>query len=258
LDTIITEALADLYSPSTVNISWARLQRSVSDLDTKLNQWRSDLNPGLLVPPNQKAAGLHPPSERMYLNLRFFGASMLINRPCLCDVHELNAAIPSQSEASRRIDMEAAIRCISAARGLLQLLPRDVNAVELYKSSPWWCVLHYLVQAGVILIMEISFDTPHIPAEIDTLITESAHVLRWLLALSTTSPTAQRAWVSLSRLLRLAIAKAGKDPGISALYISVNTSLPPLATPTAPIFRTQESSFLSGQVLEPWETPGSL
>jgi hypothetical protein len=194
----------------------------------------------------------------MYLSLRFFGASMLINRPCLCDVNELNAAIPSQSEASRRIDMEAAIRCISAARGLLQLLPGDVNAVELYNSSPWWCVLHYLIQAGVILIMEISFDTAHIPAEIDNLIIESARVLRWLLALSATSAAAQRAWVSLSRLLRLALAKAGKDPGISALYISVDTSLPPLATPTAPIFHTQESGFLPSQTLGPWETPETL
>src|SRR5204863_3850371 len=117
------------------------------------------------------------------------------------------------------------------ARGLLQLLPQNVNAVQLYDSSPWWCVLHYLIQAGVVLMIEISFDTPHLPAEIDTLITESAHVLRWLSALSATSVPAQRAWVSLSRLLQLALAKLGKEPGVLTLYMATDTSLPPLTTP---------------------------
>jgi hypothetical protein len=264
LDAIIAEAMADLYGSRAVNISWARLQNLVSDLDTKLNQWWCNLAPELLVPPNQIGIGLHPLSERMYLCLRFFGARMLINRPCLCEVREVNSAIPSPSETSSRMDAEAARRCISAARGLLQLLPQNVNSIELYNSSPWWCVLHYLIQAGVVLMMEILFNAPHMPAEIDILITESGIVLRWLSALSATSVPAQRAWVSLSRLLRLALAKAGKDPGILTLYMAPDASLPispsqspaaartPLSappfllssTPIAPIFHTPQSDFL--------------
>jgi len=96
------------------------------------------------------------------------------------------------------------------------------------------------------------------PAEIDTLITESAHVLRWLSALSTTSVPAQRAWVSLSRLLQLALAKLGKEPGVLTLYMATDTSLPPLTTPTAAIFHTQESEFLSDQSLGPWPTGDAL
>lgn len=219
LDTIMSEAHVALYSSRTVNRTWASVQQLVVDLDRKLNHWREDLAPGLLIHPESGNSQAHPLGERVYLSFRYYGASIFINRPSLCDPYELNMAIPSQSESSRRLDAEAAIRCISSARSLIQLLPANVDAMTFYRSMPWWCAIHYMIQACVILVMEISFTTSHAPMEIDNLIHDSALVLRWLSVLARTSASASRALTSLDRLLKLALRKAGKDSAGIFMYM---------------------------------------
>ncbi|WEW54832.1 hypothetical protein PRK78_000257 [Emydomyces testavorans] len=246
LDSIVSEALSALYSSSTVNRTWARVQQTVVDLDRKLAHWQSDLTPGLIISPEHDNIAITPLIERMYLSLRFLGARMLINRPSLCDIYELNAAIPSQSEASRRLDTDAAVRCISAARSLVQLLPAHFDAAEFYRSTPWWCALNYLIQAGVVLMMEISFDAQHIPAETDDIITESILVIRWLETLSATSDPARRACLSLNRLLKLALDKVGRHPGNNLPFPSDASSTPQTVPPTGLHFTGHESNFLSG------------
>ncbi|EFW20833.1 conserved hypothetical protein [Coccidioides posadasii str. Silveira] len=245
LDSIVNEALGALYSSSTVNQTWARVQKMVIDLNSKLIHWENDLSPGLLVSPKHDNIAGVPLAQRMYLSLRYLSAKMLINKPGLCDIYKLNAAIPSQSEASRQSDADAALRCLSAARNLVQLLPAHVDAVEFYRATPWWCALHYLIQAGVVLMTEVSFDMQHIPAEKENIIAESALVIRWLEALSITSDSAHRASLSLNRLLKLALEKAGKPAG-NTLPFSPDTSIPGASSPQMLPFNTQDPNFLSG------------
>ncbi|KLJ05967.1 hypothetical protein EMPG_10580 [Blastomyces silverae] len=234
LDIIIAEALEKLYSPSTVNRTWAVVQNLVLDLDKKLAQWRDDLPRGILDLSPASEEGLPPVDQRMYLNLRFYGACILINRPCLCEAQQLSDAIPSQSATSKRMDEDAAIRCLSAARKIITLLPQNIRPVELYLTTPWWCVLHYIVQAGTILVMELTMDVFHLANETENLIEESICVLRWLQALSATSSPARRAHVSLSRLLLLALAKVGKDNHHPAIqFMAEDTSVVPSTGPTS-------------------------
>ncbi|OJD22268.1 hypothetical protein ACJ73_06385 [Blastomyces percursus] len=235
LDLIIAEVLEELYSPSTVNRTWAVVQSLVLDLDKKLAQWKDDLPPEILDL-SPASEGVPPVDQRMYLNLRFYGACILINRPCLCEAQQLSDAIPYQSATSKRLDEDAAIRCLSAARNIINLLPQNIQPVELYLTTPWWCVIHYIVQAGTILVMELSMDVFHLPNETENLIEESTCVLRWLQALSVTSTPARRAHVSLSRLLLLAIIKLGKDNHHPAVqFMAEDTSVVPLPSPTGEI-----------------------
>ncbi|PGG97229.1 hypothetical protein GX51_07428 [Blastomyces parvus] len=233
LDLIIAETLEALYSPCTVNRTWAVVQNLVLDLDKKLTQWKDDLPPGILDL-SRESEGLYPPvHKRMYLNLRFYGACILINRPCFCEAQQLSDAIPSQSATSKRIDEDAALRCLSAARNIIKLLPQNVQPVELYLTSPWWCILHYIVQAGTILLMELSMDIFHLPNETENLIQESTCVLRWLQAMSATSTPSRRAHVSLSRLFLLALVKLGKDNHHPAMqFMAEDTSVLPSPSPT--------------------------
>ncbi|KAL1860872.1 hypothetical protein Plec18170_001386 [Paecilomyces lecythidis] len=226
LDAIIAEVLSDLYSSSTVNTTWARVQGIVTDLNTKLNRWQFDLPSSLKGSPGQQGISSETSKDRMYLALRFFSTSMLINRPCLCELNEISAIMPYQTEPSRRLDAEAAVRCISSARGVLRLLPNEPDSVGLYTSTPWWCILHYIAQAGVILVLEIALKAAHLPSEMEQLIADCAKVLQWLIALSETSMAAQRAWMAFSRLIKLALASAERDFGMLTLYLAEDTSLP--------------------------------
>ncbi|PGH11982.1 hypothetical protein AJ79_04569 [Helicocarpus griseus UAMH5409] len=253
LDSIIAEVMEELYSCSTVNRTWAAVQNSMFDLDKKLSQWRSDLPAGLLVlePPS---GAIPPIDQRMYLTFRFYEARILINRPCLCEPRQLSEAIPSQSTVSKKMDEDAAIRCLSAARDMVKILPRSIHPVELYRSTPWWCVLHYITQAGAILIIGLSMDVLHLPDETEDLINESSRVLQWLQALSKTSYPARRAYITLSRLLRLALAKLGKDNHPTAMmFIDKDTSdvlpMPPAAT----FMPTHPPCFVPDQAVAGWQ-----
>lgn len=229
LDTITGEVLMRLYSSSTVNYSWTYIQRTVLDLHKKLSEWSNGSAAGIISVPSQERLPSCSLSykDRKYLALRYHGIGMLINKPFLCESPKKIPSVPHQAEVLGRNDADvAALRCISAARNLLQILPRNISAAELYNTTPWWFVLHYIIQAGVVLITEISFQASHSLVGIDTLISESALVLRWLLALSPTSLAAQRAWLSLSRLMRLALSKANKDAEVLSMCLATEASTP--------------------------------
>ena len=255
LDAIVADALVGLYSASTVNRTWVRVQRIVTQLGARLEHWKNDLFPGLLANPDSNDSSQHPLRERMYLSLRFYGTSILINQVSLCESKELSSAIPSQSEASRRMDEDSAARCVTAARSLIQFLPTNIDAVEFYRITPWWCALHYLIQAGVVLMTEISFDASHTPpSEIPSLVNESSLVLCWLYTLSPTSHSAHRAWLSLSRLLRLALAKTGREAGNATLYMADTPVTEPKRTAMAFPFQPPAQSFnLASQSPSNWQ-----
>lgn len=209
LDKIFEQVLEDLYSPSIVRSNWAHVQRLASKLNTRLANWRSELPPMLVMDPSQgiKVSLV----ERMYLALRYFSTSMLINRPLLCNCDRHPMTLPSQSEMPEDIDIEYARRCVEAARGLIRLFPDEPDVIALYKATPWWCTLHYIVQAGAVLLLEIGFHATHMPDEMDVLIQDAGRVLRWLQSLAISSAPAATSWMSFSRLLHRSLQSIGRD-----------------------------------------------
>ncbi|EEH15831.1 hypothetical protein PABG_05918 [Paracoccidioides brasiliensis Pb03] len=192
LDSIIVETLEEqLYSSNIGSRTWAKVQKLVIDLDKKLNQWRHNLPAGLLG-----------------LATRF-------------------QPVPTPS---KRMDEDAASCCLSAARNLIMLLHLNIHRPSLNMSTSWWCVLHYIVQAGTILIMELSMDYLHTPNATEDLITESSSVLQWIQALPVTSIPARPAYINSSRLLSLALVKIGKErPPIVMRFMVKDTSVVPSA-----------------------------
>ena len=259
LDAIAADALVGLYSASTVNRTWAHVQRILTQLNTRLENWKNELVPGLLISAHSTDSNQYPSREQIYLSLRFFATSILINQVSLCEAKELFSAIPSQSEASRRIDEDSAVRCVTAARSLIQLLPANIDVVQFYRTTPWWCTLHYLIQAGIVLMTEISFNASHTPSsEIPILVNECSLVLRWLFTLSPTSHSAHRAWLGLSRLLRLALAKTGMDPGNAPLYMANAPVSEQQPIPAPFTFQPSLPGFLTNQSPSNWQPVPSI
>jgi len=144
----------------------------------------------------------------MALAFQYQYIRIIINRPCLC---RLDYRIPNESKRSRGFNRSAAAACIEAAREMIALLPDEPNPIGLISRSPWWCLLHYLVSAGTVLIAEISMRAEHNPQQADGLLKDSKKVVSWLRAMGKDNLGAERSWTVLSKLLIAAAPKIGGD-----------------------------------------------
>jgi hypothetical protein len=210
LDKICSAVLSELYSPNTALLSWSHVQKLIKQLNDRLGNWRSRLSPTLRIDEGPTPEFGASPGERMYLALRYFSTSMLIHRPCLCisEGGTGTSSIPSQSMESQKFDHASVIQCVASARKLMALFPDEPNPVQLYAAAPWWCVLHYIVQAGAVIIMKISLKSSHVS---DDILEDAAKTLRWLKAMGTNCLPAFRAWIALGRLLELALSRSGRN-----------------------------------------------
>jgi hypothetical protein len=104
-----------------------------------------------------------------------------------------------------------------SARQMLDLIPDEPDAVQLYHVCPWWCILHYLMQSATVLLLELSFSCIHMPAEENGIFEASKKAIRWLFAMSECSLPARRAWeLCDSNLRRIAV---GMDYDLNDLPI---------------------------------------
>jgi hypothetical protein len=226
LDQICSGVLSRLYSANTVNLSWAQVQKLIIQFNHRLGKWRSRLSSTLTMDETANLDTKAPIPERMHLALRYFSISMLINRPCLCIGHEDGSTLPAQSSESKHRDHNFAVRCVASTRALIKLLPDHPDIVNLYTVTPWWCVLHYVVQAGAVIILEISLRSVHIQRAAGNILQDAEKVLKCLKAMSRTSIPAFRAWTAISRLLQLALSRVEEDIGALCEFLPVNTSSP--------------------------------
>ncbi|RPB05487.1 hypothetical protein L873DRAFT_1825208 [Choiromyces venosus 120613-1] len=206
LNQIISEALAQLYRPATKGRSWSDIQGIISALELRIMKWRADLP--LLLDFGKRHRDQIYCRQRMALAFQYQYIRIIINRPCLC---RLDYRIPNESKRSRGFNRSAAATCIEAAREMIALLPDEPNPIGLISTSPWWCLLHYLVSAGTVLMVEIAMRAEHNPQQADGLLKDSKKVVSWLRAMGKDNLGAERSWTVLSKLLIVAAPKIGGD-----------------------------------------------
>ncbi|KAI9778270.1 MAG: hypothetical protein M1839_008294 [Geoglossum umbratile] len=204
LNILTAEVLSNLYAADATKMIWSDTQALIGDLNTKLSKWKSEL-PGLYdFGRNQRDQTFLRP--RVCLGFLYNSTKTIINRPCLCRTER---QIPNESDRSKQFSRLAANACVDAARSSLSFIPNEPNAVGLYSISPWWCVLHHIVQAGTILVIELTFRAEHAPQDAEGILNDAKKAVNWLHAMSANSFAAQRSWTSLNRLLRLAAPRVG-------------------------------------------------
>lgn len=195
-----------LYNPASIIGTWSDVQAKIKALDERLENWYRRLPPAFAFRRKQRERTSY--EARLALGFAFFGAKMAIHRPCLC---RLDRKIPNQSSKSLDFNRNSALACVEAAMELLSSIPDEPNAIGLIRVGPWWSILHFLVQATTVLMLEISFRVNHMPEAADQVFESGKKSIRWLHALGEDNPSAKRAWVLCFPMFRESSKKIGLD-----------------------------------------------
>ncbi len=234
---ILTNAVLNrLYRAGTLKQTWADIQARIAKLDDRLERWRQGLPSVFDFTKKQRDQQFI--RQRMCLGFFYYNTRTIINRPCLCRV---DRRIPQESGKAKEFNRTAAARCVHAARDLMDMLPNVPNAVGLYRVSPWWCLVHNIVQASTVLMLELSFRADHMPNEADNILEAAKKAVYWLRSMSDDNVAARRAWRLCDDLLHKVARRIGRSAdnmpdGVlppSADYTSQNTATDP-AQPESP------------------------
>ena len=196
-----------LYNP-TANFenTWSDIQSTIKDLNAQLDVWYRKLP--LIFEFRRKQRDREFYEFRLSLGFFYYGTKMMVFRPCLC---RLERKIPNQSNKSYDFNRNSAQSCVEAAQDMLRLIPDEPNAVGLIRVGPWYSILHWIVQAASVLMLEISFRVSHMPEEADSILESSKKAVRWLHALGEDNLAGARAWRLTNEMLHQAVRKIGRD-----------------------------------------------
>ena len=186
---------------------WSHVQATIANLNKKLEDWHQSLPHVFDFTESQLDQQFLP--QRMRLGFLHYSTSIIINRPCLC---RMDRRIKNQSDKSKTFNRETAARCVRAARSMLNMLPNQPNALGLYKIAPWWCLVHWMMQAAIVSMLELSFRADHMPNEVEDVFSTAKKALQWLRDMSKTDEASGRAAGLCFGLLRQLASKVGKDP----------------------------------------------
>ncbi|EKG09496.1 hypothetical protein MPH_13456 [Macrophomina phaseolina MS6] len=157
---IVTQKIfTSLYSAATVSKAWLQAQEEITAFNQEVDQWYRTLLKKHQFTLKLDTGDGNFTQERIILGFCYYGAKMLLNRPCLCRIDE---RIRNQADQSKTLDNENARECVMAAKSMTDLLPdgdgQSPDVVWLYKNGPWWCIVHYLMQALTVLTLEFALD----------------------------------------------------------------------------------------------------
>lgn len=217
LSTFTNEVLNGLYRADAMSKSWADVQNTIATLNTKIEKWRGELPNVFDFTKRQRDQQFV--RQRMSLGFFYYSVSTIINRPCLC---RIDRKIPDQSDKAKDFNRETAMKCVHAARDMLEMLPQEPNSVGLYTIAPWWCLVHYLMQAATVLMLEISFRSDHMPNEVEAIFDSAKKATDWLRSLSEEDEAARRAWSLCDEMLRKVATKVGKSSTEASNYGGVS------------------------------------
>ncbi|KAJ5605772.1 hypothetical protein N7510_008553 [Penicillium lagena] len=195
---LMREAIDRLYAPSANPQSWLEIEDIISLLITKADNWHTRLP--LEFQFTNMDTGRPLARQRISLAFRFYTTKLMISQPCLS-----RCVAPPQAKAeptSARCNSIASM-CIEMATQMLGILPdepTDHNMALFYNFSPWWCVLHYVVQLTTILLVKLSRTMPGSEESIN-LVGKVKKATRWIRKMSFKDPFSQRAWVVCEELL---------------------------------------------------------
>lgn len=239
LSSISKRAIMKLYSAEIVHAPWPSLEFTIRGLLSDTDAWLANIPEAYDFSTHTQSAGF-PSAQKLGLAMLFYSTRVAITRPCLCRL-ERNC----QSDDIYEFCSKTAAECVEAATQLLNLLPDSVDPIALYRLSPWWCVLHYLMQATSVLLLELSFRAEHVPekgAEVSRTVKKA---IQWLYELSKFDSSAQRAWHLCDEFLRRLAPQVGID--ISDLP----GEEPSLDPPSVDFISSLHTSFLEQSIANP-------
>ncbi|KAL9027951.1 MAG: hypothetical protein Q9196_003602 [Gyalolechia fulgens] len=197
--------LKQLYRPDIKNKTWATVQNIMLSLQGRLDRWRSGLHAVFDFTRTQPDQSFS--RQRMCLALMYYSTVIITKRPCLCKMEE---RVPNETKRGQDIDRASAAECVLAAQSLVDLLPDEINVAIMYQISPWWNMVHHLMQAATALMLELSFNAVHCPDAADVLFVTAQKAVAWLQSMAADDLAAARAWKLSSDALGKVASRIGR------------------------------------------------
>jgi hypothetical protein len=195
---IVQKALSKLYSPQASVDSWERIQQEIASLRSEMDQWAERAMLAGLAP-SAPAEEPGPKRKRLILSFQYHSAKLLICRPCLC---RIDRRIHNQSEGSANFNQQTAEACIEAAQSLTALFPDRPDLSFIYQQCPWWCIVHNIMQAIAVFLLELSFGAIHMTHNVSEISGSVHKLVRLLLAMSASNPVAERAYKVVVNIIK--------------------------------------------------------
>lgn len=188
------ESVDTLYAPGAARKSWREVEAAISALNNKADAWLSKLPETFRFTGPQGNVAF----ERQISSLafRYYSTKLIITQPCLRHASRQDGTPSLGNFCDMMTD-----QCVDIATQMLALLPEPPDTSWLYHIAPWWCVLHYLMQAMTVLLTEL-----FLRARPGTLqyrkVQESVDKgSRWLYDMSGRDACSQRAWLVCNDIL---------------------------------------------------------
>ena len=196
-----------LYSPEVVGAPWASTEFAIQSLMLEIDTWFMNL-PGPYDFTSTQSSQC-PAGQKMGLAFLFYSIKVGITRPCLCRLD----SVRTQGKKAYDFCSKTAAECVESACHMLTLFPETPDATLLHETCPWWCILHFLMQATTVLLLELAFGTQHVPEKASTVSKAARKAVQWLSLMSKTSPASERAWKLCDGFLRRLVPHFGADAG---------------------------------------------
>ncbi len=249
---IIEKALSKLYSPQTFDDSWKQIQKEIDTLSKELDEWVAAARLAGLEPVNS-VKETHVHRERLLLSFQYHSTKLLIYRPCLC---RLERRIVGQSDASVDFNQKTAEACVKAAQAVTGLFPDEPDQNFIYQQSPWWCIVHNIMQAIAVFLLELSFGRTHMANPDGTILQSIKKLIRWLEYMSVSNTVARRAHEVVMDIISTGAPQLHIDISEILAQGKANLSEPfsPYGPPGNSVFPQYQGGLFpqSG-----WETPSS-
>ncbi|ORY00961.1 hypothetical protein BCR34DRAFT_102002 [Clohesyomyces aquaticus] len=164
-------------------------QKDIATLTEELDAWAVTALPkdpglgALKIKPSVKR-------EQLLLAFQYYSTRLLISRPYLC---RLERQIRGQSNTSAAFNNKTAAACVQAAHTITGLLPDEPDLSFVYQRGPWWCIVHNIMQAISVFLLEMSFGEAHMTHHGEELPKSTKKLVRWLQAMCITNAVAERA-----------------------------------------------------------------
>lgn len=219
-----------VYSTDAVNQGWVQIQSRIGFFNKIMEEWSFSLPDSLsfkIVGAGQIISKLS--AYQISLSLHYHSSRIILNRPCLARPRAGGKGIinPYRSRARK----ESAMTCLHSALAILSIFPDQPDPIWACHVQ-WWNVLHFLVQATTVLLINISLenlaskeqngqsftsglDSGQSPGSSEAANTEAVRAaakkaLQWLYCLGKTEASARRAFEICNKCIRR-IAPIGFD-----------------------------------------------
>ncbi|PYH69058.1 fungal specific transcription factor domain-containing protein [Aspergillus vadensis CBS 113365] len=247
-----------LYSPGAARTSWIGTEFAIQGLTSDIESWLLSLPKDYDFTSTQSSQVTHSIStHRMSLAFLFYSTKIGITRPCLRRPNPAEQEGKVSDEKMQDFCHRTAAECVESACHMLRLFPEGLDAVALYRMSPWWCILHFLVQATTVLLIELSFGVCHVPEKASMVSKATERALEWLAILAKTNAASEKARLLCQCLLRRIEQYAGVNLPFHPIPSDVGISVQSGPRPTGPSSTPDPPSSEFGSGPSPFLNPSN-